>query len=61
MNIYVLLGIINYESSYILGVYDSYGNAESAREAFIEANVEGVFDSYKIDVRELNSFPETRW
>jgi hypothetical protein len=51
MQVYCLLGSIDYEGSTLLGVYASAEAAEAARAQVAE------YDSYTVEVRELGGFP----
>jgi hypothetical protein len=53
MKVFILNGCYDYEGEYILGVYSSRKDAESARDVFKTRDVS--FDGYEIVERELNA------
>ncbi len=69
MDVFVLMGCIAYEGDYLLGVYaqeiyllgvyHTRGDAEFARDHYIETG--GEFDSYEIQARVIGARAEWRW
>lgn len=59
MEVYVLLGGIDYEGESLLGVYHTQADAEFARDEY-SRNVDYDFDSYHIEHRVIGARAEWR-
>ena len=59
MEVFVLMGHINYEDSFLLGVYYTLADAKFHREVFINSKGENAFDGYSIERRVIGARAET--
>ncbi len=60
MEVYVLLGWIDYEGESLLGVYHTQADAEAARDDY-DNRVNLSFDSYHIEHRVIGARAEWRF
>lgn len=60
MEVYVLLGWIDYEGESLLGVYHTQADAEAARDEYV-SSVKHGFDSYNIEHRVIGARAEWRF
>ena len=59
MDVFVLMGKIEYESSYLLGVYHTKEDAEAARDEYVKED--GDFDYYEIESRVIGARAKVQW
>ena len=55
MQVFVLLGVVEYEGSDLLGVYSSRELAESARDAYVSSDVYAYYHCYDVAERSLDA------
>ena len=55
MEVFVLLGHIDYEDTLLLGVYHSQEDAEFHKEVFINKEGEDAYDGYSIERRVIGA------
>lgn len=61
MEVYVLLGGIDYEGESLLGVYHTRSDAEAARDEYKTRDTKVAFDSYDIEHRVIGARAEWRF
>lgn len=59
MEVYVLLGRIDYEGTSLLGVYHTKEDAEFSRDEYIKTHRKDRFDDYEIKLRVIGARART--